>query len=101
MCPVLELQCPCGLHEADFLDMLRSTFPQLAPQKLFDFFTIDRTKTLQPLRVKMLTPEELYRTARHSAIYIRLKVLCLIHVAKSLLKVLNVLTTFRTSVLYH
>ncbi|XP_051260074.1 zinc finger protein 37 isoform X2 [Dicentrarchus labrax] len=77
-CPVQELQCPRGLQEADFLDLLRSTFPQLAAQKPLDFFTTDRTKRLQPLRVTTVTPEEIDRSIRltgagNSALYIRLK----------------------------
>ncbi|XP_045921409.1 uncharacterized protein LOC123980886 isoform X2 [Micropterus dolomieu] len=77
-CPVQELQCPLGLQEADFLDLLRSTFPQLAAQKHFDFFTSDKSRRLHPLRVKTLTPEEIYSGIRltgagHSALYIRLK----------------------------
>ncbi|XP_039996637.1 zinc finger protein 37-like isoform X3 [Xiphias gladius] len=77
-CPVQELQCPRGLQEADFLDLLRSSFPQLTADKPFDVFTSDRTRRLQPLRVKTLTPEEIYRTIRttgagNSALYIRLK----------------------------
>ncbi|XP_038587311.1 zinc finger protein 37-like isoform X2 [Micropterus salmoides] len=76
--PVQELQCPLGLQEADFLDLLRSTFPQLAAQKHFDFFTSDKSRRLHPLRVKTLTPEEIYSGIRltgagHSALYIRLK----------------------------
>ncbi|XP_039997522.1 uncharacterized protein LOC120797742 [Xiphias gladius] len=74
--PVQELQCPCGLREADFLDLLTSSFPPLAADKSFDLFTTDRTRRLLPLRVKTLTPEEIYRTIRttgHSALYIRLK----------------------------
>ncbi|XP_070786269.1 uncharacterized protein [Enoplosus armatus] len=71
--PVQEVRCPRGLQEEDFLDLLRSAFPQLAAQKQFDFFTSDRTKRLQPLRLETLTPEEIYRTAGHSALYIRLK----------------------------
>ncbi|XP_076580929.1 uncharacterized protein LOC143316954 isoform X2 [Chaetodon auriga] len=77
-CPVQEVRCPCGLQEEDFLDLLRSTFPQLAAQKPFDVFTSNRTKRLQPLRVKTLTPEEICRSIRQSgagtsALYIRLK----------------------------
>ncbi|XP_030287005.1 zinc finger and SCAN domain-containing protein 2-like [Sparus aurata] len=77
-CPVQELQVPRGLQEPDFLDLLRSTFPQLAAQEPFDFFTSDRTKRLQPLRLKTLTPEEIHRSIRrsgagNSALYIRLK----------------------------
>ncbi|XP_026225000.1 zinc finger and SCAN domain-containing protein 2-like isoform X2 [Anabas testudineus] len=76
--PVQELQCPRGLQEADFLSLLRSTFPQLAADKPFDVFTSDRSRRLQPLKVKALTPEEICRTIRssgagNSALYIRLK----------------------------
>ncbi|XP_044039781.1 zinc finger protein 37-like isoform X2 [Siniperca chuatsi] len=71
--PLQELQCPRGLQEADFLDLLRSTFPQLAAEKPFDVFTTDRRKRLQPLKVKTLTPEEIYGFTGHSALYIRLK----------------------------
>ncbi|KAM9836858.1 uncharacterized protein ACBR49_019272 [Aulostomus maculatus] len=76
-CPVQELQCPRGLQEDDFLRLLRSTFPQLAgDDKPFDVFTCDRNKRLNPLRVKALTPEEIYsstKSAGFSALYIRLK----------------------------
>ncbi|XP_071315958.1 uncharacterized protein [Trachinotus anak] len=74
--PKQELQCPCGLQEADFLDLLRSTFPQLATDKPFDVFTADKSRTLRPLVVKTLTPEEISRSTksvRHSVLYIRLK----------------------------
>ncbi|XP_026224993.1 uncharacterized protein LOC113168215 isoform X3 [Anabas testudineus] len=71
-----ELRFPCGLQEADFLNQLRSTFPQLAADKCFDVFTTDQSRKLQPLKVNALTPEELYRTIRttgNSDLYIRLK----------------------------
>ncbi|XP_038587317.1 zinc finger protein 37-like isoform X3 [Micropterus salmoides] len=77
--PVQELQCPRGLQEADFLDLLRSTFPQLAgDNKPFEVFKSDRSRRLQPLEVKTLTPEEIFRSIRltgagYSALYIRLK----------------------------
>ncbi|KAK2899479.1 hypothetical protein Q8A73_012608 [Channa argus] len=74
--PLHELQCPCGLQEADFLSLLRATFPQLAADKPFDVFITNHRKRLQPLKVNTLTPEELYRTIRsigNSALYIRLK----------------------------
>ncbi|XP_036967065.1 uncharacterized protein LOC119026691 isoform X1 [Acanthopagrus latus] len=71
--PPRELRCPPGLLEPDFLDLLRSTFPQLAAQKPFDFFTIDQTMTLRPLRAETWTPEEIHRTAGRSGVYIRLK----------------------------
>lgn len=79
-CRVQELQCPRGLQEADFLDLLGSTFPQLAARTPFDVFTSDRSRRLQPLNVKTLTAEEIVRSIRqtgagNSALYIRLKVL--------------------------
>ncbi|XP_035506459.2 uncharacterized protein LOC118319874 [Scophthalmus maximus] len=73
MCPLQELQCPRGLRETDFLDLLRSTFPQLAGDKPIDIFTTDRSRRLMPLRVKRLTPEMIYRASGHSTLYIRLK----------------------------
>ncbi|XP_038162031.1 zinc finger protein 37-like [Cyprinodon tularosa] len=75
-CPIWDLQCPHGLEEAAFLDLLRSTFPQLSAGKPFDTLITDRGRKLQPLRVKTLTPEEIYRAIKsigNSALYIRLK----------------------------
>ncbi|XP_029382746.1 zinc finger protein 502-like [Echeneis naucrates] len=72
-CPVQELRCPTGLQETDFLDLLRSSFPRLAADKPFEVFTSDRSRRLQPLSVKSLTPEEISRTIRHSVLYVRLK----------------------------
>ncbi|XP_047441796.1 zinc finger protein 37-like isoform X2 [Mugil cephalus] len=75
-CPVQELQCPRGLQEDDFLSLLRSTFPQLAADEPFDFLTTDRTRRLQPLKLKTVTPQEVHRAIRstgNSALYIRLK----------------------------
>ncbi|XP_038586877.1 uncharacterized protein LOC119911977 [Micropterus salmoides] len=74
--PVQELQCPRGLQETDFLDLLRSTFPQLADQKQFDFCTFGRSRMPQPLTVNTLTPEEIYKRlidARKTYLFIRLK----------------------------
>ncbi|KAK2863401.1 hypothetical protein Q5P01_002934 [Channa striata] len=76
--PLHELQCPSGLQETDFLNLLRSTYPQLAPHKQFEFFLTDHTRRLQPLKVKTLTPEEIVSTlkssgAGNSALYIQLK----------------------------
>ncbi|XP_026177814.1 zinc finger protein 250-like isoform X2 [Mastacembelus armatus] len=73
-----ELQCPRGLQEADFLNQLRSFFPQLGSDKPFDIFTTDRSRRLQLLKVKTLTPEEISRSirssgARNLSLYIRLK----------------------------
>ncbi|XP_078138427.1 uncharacterized protein LOC144538179 [Centroberyx gerrardi] len=78
-CPVQEVKCPRGLQEADFLDLLSSSFPQLAGRnKLFDLFTTDRSRRLQPLKLKTLTPEEIDRSVKsigagNSALYVRLK----------------------------
>ncbi|XP_026177641.1 uncharacterized protein LOC113138951 isoform X2 [Mastacembelus armatus] len=74
--PLQDLQCPRGLQEADFLNLLRSTFPQLAPDQPFDVFIMDRSRKLQPLTVETLTPEEICRTLRSSnpsTLYIQLK----------------------------
>ncbi|CAJ1048322.1 zinc finger protein 436-like isoform X3 [Xyrichtys novacula] len=73
--PVQDLRCPRGLREADFLDLLRSTFPQLAGQTDLEFFTSDRSKQLFPLSVESQTPEEIYRSIRpgKTTLYIRLK----------------------------
>ncbi|XP_008323118.1 uncharacterized protein LOC103389476 [Cynoglossus semilaevis] len=70
------LKCPSGLQEPDFLDLLRSTFPQLAPDVSFDFYTSSRSKRLYPLEVNTLTPEEIQRAIRStgfSSLYIRVK----------------------------
>lgn len=76
---VQDLKCPRGLQEADFLELLRSAFPQLAADKPFNVFKSDRSRRLQRLRVKTLTPEEIYRAMKStgvekSVLYIRLKV---------------------------
>ncbi|XP_031175638.2 zinc finger protein 37-like isoform X2 [Sander lucioperca] len=78
--PVQELRCPRGLREEDFLQLLRSTFPQLAAHEPFELFTTDWSRRLQPLRVAALTPEEIWSSRsgdgsrpRNSALYIRLK----------------------------
>ncbi|XP_072232033.1 uncharacterized protein [Leuresthes tenuis] len=74
--PLQDLSCPGGLQESDFLELLRSTFPQLAAGEPFDLFITDKSRRLQPLQVKSLTPEEVFSTIRssgNSALYIRLK----------------------------
>ncbi|XP_060886967.1 uncharacterized protein LOC132958261 [Labrus mixtus] len=76
--PLKDLRCPRGLQEADFLDLLRSTFPQLVDQEPLEFFTSDRSRRLLPLSVTTLTPEEICRSVRlsgagKSALYIRQK----------------------------
>ncbi|XP_008290879.1 transcriptional repressor CTCF-like isoform X2 [Stegastes partitus] len=76
---VKNFKCPRGLQESDFLDLLRSTFPQLAgDNKPFSIFKVDRSQRLQRLVVNSLTPDEIYRTMKSTGIrktllYIRLK----------------------------
>ncbi len=81
---MLKLKCPRGLQEADFLDLLKSTFPQLSgDNKCFDILTSDKRRRLQPLKLKKLTPEEIHRNISctgwgKSMLYIRLRVICYI-----------------------
>lgn len=75
MCPLHELMCPRGLQEDDFVDLLRSTFPQLTADEPFDLFVSDKSRKLKPLKVRSLTTEEVERATRTSTLYIRLKVL--------------------------
>ncbi|XP_029283326.1 zinc finger protein 665-like isoform X2 [Cottoperca gobio] len=77
-CPMRKLKCPRGLQEADFLDLLRCTFPQLTGEnKSFVIFTSDKRRRLQALRVKTLTAEEIHRNVSgagwKSTLYIRLQ----------------------------
>ncbi|XP_073330940.1 uncharacterized protein [Pagrus major] len=78
-CPLLKLKCPRGLQEADFLDLLKSTFPQLSgDDKRFDMLTSDKRRRLQPLKLKTVTPEEISRNISctgwgKSTLFIRLK----------------------------
>ncbi|XP_047242789.1 zinc finger protein 250-like isoform X3 [Girardinichthys multiradiatus] len=74
--PIQDLSCPRVLGESDFLDLLRSTFPQLAAGAPFDLFMTDNSRRLHPLMVNTLTPEEIYtciRSSGNSALYIRMK----------------------------
>lgn len=74
-----ELRCPRDLQEADFLDLLRSTFPELAAEKHFDVLVTDRNRELQQLSVEALTPAEIHRAVsltRSTTLFIRLKVPC-------------------------
>ncbi|XP_013132617.1 zinc finger protein 37 isoform X2 [Oreochromis niloticus] len=75
-CPVQDLRCPPGLQEDDFLELLRSAFPQLGSDEPLDFFTSSTNRRLQPLQVEPRTPEVIYKaikTAGSSALYIRPK----------------------------
>lgn len=77
---IQELRCPRGQQQADFLDQLRSAFPQLAgDDKPLDLYKSDRSRRLQRLRVTTLTPDEISRTMKpirvdKTLLYIRLKV---------------------------
>nr|XP_046236059.1 zinc finger protein 25-like isoform X2 [Scatophagus argus] len=72
-CPVRQLKCPRGLQETDFLDLLKSTFPQLSgDNKYFDILTSDERRRLQPLNLTTLTAEDVHRN-RKSTLFIRLK----------------------------
>ncbi|KAM4714019.1 uncharacterized protein FYW61_019127 isoform 2-T2 [Anableps anableps] len=74
--PIQDFSCPRDLQESDFLDLLRSTIPQLATGEPFDLFITDTSRKLHPLMVNTLTPEEIYRAIKssgNSALYIRLK----------------------------
>lgn len=73
-----KVRCQRGLREPDFLNLLRSTFPQLTGE--FDVFTTNATRKLMPLKLLMLTPEEIQKSIKstgkgRSALYIRVKVL--------------------------
>ncbi|XP_076019355.1 uncharacterized protein LOC143010734 isoform X2 [Genypterus blacodes] len=79
-CPVQRLKCPGGLQgAADLLDLLRSSFPQLAGGSsfgCFDIFTLDKTRRLR--KVEPQTSEEICKYARstrgkYPTLYIRLK----------------------------
>ncbi|MEQ2299207.1 hypothetical protein AMECASPLE_012940, partial [Ameca splendens] len=72
---VSVLECPRGLQELDFMDLLRSTFPQLAAGQPFDIFIAAKNRQLQSLSVKTLTPEEIcsnHRSSGNLTLYIRL-----------------------------
>ncbi|TMS13126.1 Ankyrin repeat and BTB/POZ domain-containing protein 2 [Larimichthys crocea] len=72
--PIQVLSCPRGLQEPGFLDLLRSTFSQLTEH--FEVFTADETRTLTPLKLQTLTPEEIrksIRSTRRSTLYVRAK----------------------------
>ncbi|XP_030609514.1 uncharacterized protein LOC115797156 isoform X2 [Archocentrus centrarchus] len=70
--PVQKLKVPHGLQEAEFLDLLKSTFPQLADEP-FNIFFSGKHRKLKPLNVKSLTPEEFKRAYGDSTMVIRLQ----------------------------
>ncbi|XP_054912228.1 zinc finger and SCAN domain-containing protein 10-like isoform X2 [Poeciliopsis prolifica] len=73
---VLDLQCPRGLSEPGFLDLLRSRCPLLAGGRPFDVFIAAKNRRLQPLAAQSLTPEQIccgHRSGGNPTLYIRLK----------------------------
>lgn len=66
-----------GLTEAKFLDLLRSTFPQLSEE--FELYGVDMTRRLKALKLKEVTPEKIKKVLKsigkgRSALYIKAKV---------------------------
>jgi len=73
--PLQELKCPLDLQEPDFLNLLRSSYPQLAAGP-FTFLS-DKGRKLRPLKLQSVTPKEILRKSRSSGssvVYIRLQV---------------------------
>lgn len=73
---IKELQCHRTMQEADFVELLRSSFPQLAgDDKALELFKSDRSRRLQRLLVKSLAPVEIYKNNKDKTLlYVRLKV---------------------------
>lgn len=60
--PVVEFQCARSLKEAEFLDLLRSTFPQLAGETL-DFLAGNDAQ-VKPIDIKNQTSDEISQNLR-------------------------------------
>ncbi|KAM9425634.1 uncharacterized protein KZ484_011522 [Pholidichthys leucotaenia] len=74
--PLQELRCPSGLRESDFVDLLRSNFPQLKNGENFEFLNSNRNRKLQLLKLETLTPEEIYKVthlSKISTLFVRVK----------------------------
>lgn len=84
-CPMLKLRCPRGLKENDFLDLLRSTFPQLSGENSFDILTPNERRRLQLVNIKTvdIRGNISCRGWTKSTLYIRPRV-CHIFLAASL-----------------
>lgn len=67
--PLKELRCPPGQQEADFFNLLRSSFPQLAAWTHFEFF-VEKERELWQLELQPLTPKEIYERTGPRTIYI-------------------------------
>lgn len=73
--PIVEFQCACSLKEAEFLDLLRSTFPQLAGETLG--FLAGNDANVKPIDIKNQTSDEIsqsLRLAGNSFLCIQIKV---------------------------
>ncbi|XP_041635809.1 zinc finger protein 813-like [Cheilinus undulatus] len=74
--PAYVVQCPCGLKENEFLDLLTSAFPHLRALSPFNLFISSNNRRLQLLDVESMTPENIKTQLRAAAkhipiIYIR------------------------------
>ncbi|XP_068164210.1 zinc finger protein 37-like isoform X2 [Antennarius striatus] len=75
--PTLRLKFARGLKETEFLNLLKSTFPQLSGDNShFDMLIADRGRRLRLLNIKTVTPDEIHRnisstTRSKSTLYIR------------------------------
>ncbi|XP_030018187.1 uncharacterized protein LOC115438607 isoform X4 [Sphaeramia orbicularis] len=72
--PTMEVSCPVGLQQEEFLNLLRVTFPQINNNP-FDLFWTDNGRKLLPLHVETLTAEEIQRNLNNTnqPVYIRLQ----------------------------
>ncbi|RVE60860.1 hypothetical protein OJAV_G00185320 [Oryzias javanicus] len=76
---VRDFSFPRDLPESELVDLLRSSFPPLASShKAFDIYTINRSKKLQKLPLKTMTPNEIIRSVKANApqatvLFIKLK----------------------------
>ncbi|XP_036072527.1 zinc finger protein ZFMSA12A-like isoform X2 [Oryzias melastigma] len=76
---VRDLNFPRDLPESEFVDLLRSSFPPLdGSHKAFEIYTLNRSKKLQKLPLKTMTPTEIIRSIKANApratvLFIKLK----------------------------
>lgn len=90
-CPIQKLKCPTGLQEGDFIELLKSSFPQLSGEdKFFDILLLDEKQRLQPLRSEELSPEGIDGIPNgvgweNSTLYIRLKVYSFDHLTAQMI----------------
>ncbi|RVE60859.1 hypothetical protein OJAV_G00185310 [Oryzias javanicus] len=76
---VRDLNFPRNLPESEFVELVRSSFPPLAgSHKAFEIYTLNRSKKLQKLPLKTMTPSEIIRSVKANApratvLFIKLK----------------------------